>query len=118
MRTGSRSRVPPCAPGGAPAGPGSVPLSEYPRTVPDLPGVPDADHAPRRIGWGWLALSVLAAVAAFLAVAVQVRRCVEDPSGGEALCTTGPALGTGGWMVGLAGACLAVYAFRRAFARR
>lgn len=108
-------------PGKRPLSGSSVSLAgardRYPRTVPDLPGVPD-DRTPRRIGWGWLALSVLAAVVAFLAVAVQVRRCVEDPSGGEALCTTGPALGTGGWMVGLAGACLAVYSFRRAFARR
>ncbi|MBM7478587.1 hypothetical protein ACFP63_15785 [Oerskovia jenensis] len=79
--------------------------------MPDVPDPPD--DAPRRLRWGWLLLALLVAVVSFLAVAVQVQRCVEDPSGGEALCTTGPALGTGGWMVGLAGACVVVYAVRR-----
>jgi hypothetical protein len=85
--------------------------------VPDLPETPDDDHRPRRLRWGWLLLAVVAAVVSVLAVAVQVRRCVEDPAGGEALCTVGPALGTEGWMVGLAGVGVVLYAVRRGLGR-
>lgn len=78
--------------------------------------MPD-DDTPRRLRWGWLLLAALVGVVAFLAVTVQAGRCIAAPDGGESLCTTGPALGTGGWMVGLAGACFVVYAVRRGTGR-
>jgi hypothetical protein len=85
--------------------------------VPDLPEPSDDPRPRRRPRWGWLLLAVVAAVASFLAVAVQVRRCVVDPAGGEAVCTTGPALGTEGWLVGLVGVGVVLYAVRRGLGR-
>ncbi|RXR25077.1 hypothetical protein EQW78_06370 [Oerskovia turbata] len=87
--------------------------------APDEHDQPDTpDDAPRRLHWGWLLLAVVVAVVSFLAVSVQSGQCVDSVTPGASSCTTGPVLGTAGWLVGLAGAGFVIYAVRRGLGRR